>query len=419
MLRAWLTHGSNINYLAALTGPETPFYMGLIGLTFGTGLILGPVIGGAFADSSATWRWAFYINLVIMGVFSPAYFFLLPSIPRRPKTQTLTKCIIKIDWLGFLLSAALYTTLVLFITFGGNQWAWSDGRTIACIVVFVIITVAFVLTQWFCIFTTRDDRIFPLEMVGNKLLVALYVCIAASSGALFIILYYIPLYFQFVYDASGVQSAVHLLPTELIFVFATVACGYALPRVGWTFYWFLLSGIFLVVGAALMHTVSATTSVGAIYGFTVLMAVGLTTNQAPYGIGPTLVPPDRIPECIQFLNVAQGQGLLFALTVASAVFQNLSFDQLQGQLEPLGFSETDIRNAIAGADSRVFDELTGDAKVNALSVSANSIDNVYIMAIAAGGAMSRASGLGRRVDAIYSRARHRCGTVRAVAACTS
>ena len=36
---------------------ERPIYMGLTGLVWGAGCILGPVIGGAFADSSATWRW--------------------------------------------------------------------------------------------------------------------------------------------------------------------------------------------------------------------------------------------------------------------------------------------------------------------------------------------------------------------------
>ena len=38
---------------------ERPLYFGLTGLTWGTGTILGPVIGGAFTDSSATWRWSF------------------------------------------------------------------------------------------------------------------------------------------------------------------------------------------------------------------------------------------------------------------------------------------------------------------------------------------------------------------------
>jgi len=47
-----------LNLLAINTSlRERPIYMGLTGLVWGTGCILGAVIGGSFSDSSATWRW--------------------------------------------------------------------------------------------------------------------------------------------------------------------------------------------------------------------------------------------------------------------------------------------------------------------------------------------------------------------------
>ena len=39
------------------TARERPAYMGGTGVVWGTGTILSPVIGGAFADSSTKWRW--------------------------------------------------------------------------------------------------------------------------------------------------------------------------------------------------------------------------------------------------------------------------------------------------------------------------------------------------------------------------
>jgi MFS family permease len=51
-------------YLGALnlftvftTMQERPLYMGLIGMFWGLGTILGPVVGGLFSDNSPTWRW--------------------------------------------------------------------------------------------------------------------------------------------------------------------------------------------------------------------------------------------------------------------------------------------------------------------------------------------------------------------------
>lgn len=62
----------SLNYFLAMTTPEERgLYMALIGSCWGVGAILGPVIGVAFATSSATWRWAFCINLVIFAIRLP------------------------------------------------------------------------------------------------------------------------------------------------------------------------------------------------------------------------------------------------------------------------------------------------------------------------------------------------------------
>jgi MFS family permease len=92
------------------TMQERSHYMGMTGLTWGAGTILGPVIGGAFADSSATWRWAFYLNLVIYGVFSPIYFLWLPSIPVIAEKSFLSK-FLAMDWVGITLNAGIYLTV--------------------------------------------------------------------------------------------------------------------------------------------------------------------------------------------------------------------------------------------------------------------------------------------------------------------
>jgi MFS family permease len=47
-----------LNLVTILTTPkEQPVYVGMIGFVYGGGCILGPIVGGSFADSSATWRW--------------------------------------------------------------------------------------------------------------------------------------------------------------------------------------------------------------------------------------------------------------------------------------------------------------------------------------------------------------------------
>jgi MFS family permease len=50
------------------TNSERPKYLSLTGFIWGIGTVLGPVVGGSLGDSSATWRWAFYLNLLVGAV---------------------------------------------------------------------------------------------------------------------------------------------------------------------------------------------------------------------------------------------------------------------------------------------------------------------------------------------------------------
>lgn len=52
-----------LNILSMLTTEiERGAYIALTGVCWGAGCILGPVIGGAFSVSNATWRWYDYLS---------------------------------------------------------------------------------------------------------------------------------------------------------------------------------------------------------------------------------------------------------------------------------------------------------------------------------------------------------------------
>ncbi|KAH8599456.1 hypothetical protein B0O99DRAFT_682680 [Bisporella sp. PMI_857] len=113
--------------------PERPLYVSGTGLTWGIGIVTGPIIGGAFSDSSAGWRWAFYINLVIGAVAAPIWLFLLPN---KTHVKELLSNIAQKRWTTLVpLSALVLSSPVSWLSlFGGITYPWNSGRIIGLFV---------------------------------------------------------------------------------------------------------------------------------------------------------------------------------------------------------------------------------------------------------------------------------------------
>jgi hypothetical protein len=313
----------------------------------------------------------------------PAYLFALPSLPRQTELSWIAK-LRKLDWLGTALTAGMYTFFIVPLTSAGAIWAWSDRRFVVLMVLSVVFTAAFVVTQYYAVFTNKLDRLFPGEFLLNPQLVLLYMSMAAGGAALFVAVYYIPLYFLFVHGESGTQAAVRLLPFVVFYVTSILVCGCFMPTTGYHWAWYLASGLLLTAGGAAMYVVDRETQLGYVYGVSLLLGFGLTVSQAGYALAPYLVPVDRVPEVIEFLDIAQGQSQMLGLAIASPIFQNKAFQGVQRVLGELGYSDADIQGALAGSQSAVLEEVSPDVRVQVLDVLVEAIKAEWILVIAAG-----------------------------------
>lgn len=304
------------------------------------------------------------------------------------------------DWLGTVLFAAIYATWIIALTFGGATWAWGDGRTITVFVVFGITLIAFCLTQYFCVLTNKDMRIFPGELLKKRTTVLLHILTASCGAAMFVPLYYIPLFFQFRGD-DAVKAAVRLLPFVFLLVFFMLLNGALMPRLGYYMPWYLFSGIAITIGGALMSKVESVTSTSAIYGYSVLIAIGAgATSQAGYSIAPAKVEGRLIPSAIAFVNIAQIGAIVIALTLSGTLFQNLTYNRLVGPLGAAGFDSKEIRSTLSGSLSPVYARLSEDLKEVVNLAIVYSIGQLYYLVVAAGALMIVCSALLKR-EKIY------------------
>lgn len=384
--------GSLQYYVVMTEEKERGFYMSLIGVFWGLGAVLGPLIGGAFSDSPATWRWAFYINLVIGAISAPAFLFYLPSIHPQNGLSIRAR-LAPIDFLGLILGAGVWVSFLLAFTMAGGQWPWNDGRTITIFVVFGTLLVTYVLQQYFAVLTTPSQRAFPGHLLRDRTQVLLYVETAAGTTTLFVVVYYLPIYFQFVNNDEALMAAVRLLPFVVIAVTVNLVSGSFLHFIKVYMALYVIAGVFLVAGGGpLMVYLDPSSGTGTIYGLSVLVAVGSGLSMVTgYTVATLTTKPEDAGAALSMQNVSQIGGQVIALAVSGQIYQSTAIRNLSRALAGNGFSQEQIRGAVAGARSALFQELEGELRDKALVAVTGAMQMTFVLVPVAGAVMLAAA----------------------------
>jgi MFS family permease len=162
--------------------------------------------------------------------------------------------------------------------------------------------------------------------------------------------------------------------------------GILMPRFGRYMPWYLVSGILVLIGGSLMYTlIDVSTQNALIYGLSVLVGLGAGLIQnAGYSIASAVAGHERGSDAVGLINVAQIGGTVIALTITSAVFQNLGFRYVQTALVGTDFTVADIHAALAGAKSNVFTMASQEVKAQVIDGIVKAIGQGYILVIVAG-----------------------------------
>lgn len=195
---------------------------GLGNICFGSGAMLGGVLGGLMNDSSWGWRLAFLVQVPLVVLSGLLVFFLVDIPPKASDKSYLSR----IDFVGVFLTASFLVVLLLGLNSGGNLVPWTHPLVLTTLPLSLVLLIAFIVWEASNAQPIIPVRLFAIRTVSAACLTNL-VCTMANTT----ILFYVPIYLQ-VRGYSPTQSGFRILFGSLGVAVGSFGCGLIMKRTG-------------------------------------------------------------------------------------------------------------------------------------------------------------------------------------------
>ncbi|KAH0350262.1 MFS general substrate transporter, partial [Aureobasidium melanogenum] len=325
---------------------KRPQLLGFTGAAYGIAAVLGPLIGGAFTDK-VTWRWCFYINLPVGGLAAIIIFlFFKPPNSAKPAQASFKEKMLQMDFVGATFMIGLIISFILALQYGGQTHPWNSSEVIGLLVGFVVLTAVFVLWEMF-----QKER----AMIVPRLFMERHVGVGSVfmffyGGAYFVLLYYLPIYFQSIHEASPIGSGVRMLALILPLTLTAIIQGFALSKIGIVPLFWIFGGALATIGSGLLYSMDANTSTGKWIGYQILVGFATgTTFQVAIANAQVHARPEDLSQVSAIINFFVTIGGAFFISAVQCAFNNQVIKQLVKSLPGinpvmvLGIGATQIR----------------------------------------------------------------------------
>ncbi|MDX6355032.1 MAG: hypothetical protein QOF98_1935 [Streptomyces sp.] len=249
--------------MAAMISPrQRGRYSGYLGAAYALGTVGGPLIGGVIVDSALGWRWCFYVGVpfAVVAIIVLQKTLDLPVVRRE----------VKIDWTGAFFITAAVSLLMVWVSLGGQDYAWLSWQTAVLLPAAALLAALFIFTE-----SRAAQPIVPLRLFRNKTitltsLASVFVGVSMFSGTVFL-----SEYFQLARGKSATMSGVLTIPLIAGLFVASLGSGRVITRTGrWK--GFLVAGALLLsAGAGLLGTIRVGTPYAETAVYMALLGLGI------------------------------------------------------------------------------------------------------------------------------------------------
>ena len=298
-------------------------YGGLMAGVFGLSTLIGPTLGGFLTDTFS-WRWCFFAPIPLGLIIIVIFIFLFPQLKTSQEKH-------KIDYAGVITMTLFIGPLILALTWGGVDYAWSSPVILGTIAFSVFMLAAFLFVE-----SRAEEPIIPLTLFKNRVMAVSAMVGLFMGAAFFPVVTFIPLYFQGVLGAEATESGVFLTPMMLSAAAGSFISGQMLSRAGGHY---RLQGTigfaFSAVGFFLLTMMTPETSFGVAVVYIVIIGIGngmimpihtiAVQNTVPYAVMGTATA------MIQLLRPLGG---VFGLAVVGSILNNTFASSFLSNLSP-------------------------------------------------------------------------------------
>ncbi|GLY03774.1 MDR family MFS transporter [Actinoplanes sp. NBRC 101535] len=351
---------------------ERAKFLAPMGAVFGVASVAGPLLGGWFTDEHS-WRWAFWIN-VPLGLLAIAIAMVALRLPSHTGERP------RLDYLGTVLMASAVTCTVLFATWGGTEYAWSDPIILGLAAGAVAGWAAFLLVQ-----RRAAEPIIPLHLFRNPIfVVATLLGMLVVGVAMFAVVGYLPTYLQMVHGVSATESGLLMLPMVVGIMVTALTSGALLGRTGRYKIYPIAGTALLIVDAALLSQVTVSTPLWVICGYLMLTGAGIGLMMQTLVLAvQNAFPAREVGTVTSANNFFREIGATLGTAVVGAVFADRLTDRLATAL-PVGASGTTDSASLTPALVRSLPDGVRDAVITAYSDALVPIFGYLIPVLAIG-----------------------------------
>jgi hypothetical protein len=246
---------------------------------------------------------------------------VLFKAPKAAKTIAATnkERFLQLDLGGALIFMAAIVCLILALQWGGTTKPWSDPDVIGTLVGFFVILAVFLVNEWW-----MDERALMVPRLMKQKTYALMASyVLFNSASFFILIYYLPIYFQSIDGVSAANSGVRNLPFIIAIALCTIGSGVSISIWGHYTSIMVVGSILSTIAAGLIFTLDIGSDSSKWIGYQVLAGIGAGLSfQIPIIVAQGVAEPTDISSISAIILFFQTiTGAIF-ISVAQVLFTN-------------------------------------------------------------------------------------------------